>query len=278
MMIGWLVIAIERPFLLILLALGLAAYARNKSLAAKYAIIVFPIIISINYIAMGWSGTDYSRSLRWLADMSYVVTGFIVFLACLTAFTFGINYYLKNKNTVVLILIISFGLYAISSLLIFIDSYCIFFNKDYINPIAGNIRTAASMTGSLTYLVGIAAMIVALVQPKLQPESVNKNGLNIIKRGVNRFGKLGVASIFLMGIGVMIDLLRPLIMWLWHVLSIPVSGMLLEFLGLVLFLISWVLNKKPDKVVFTLLIILTAVHGIPILTYGATALYSLITR
>jgi hypothetical protein len=39
--------------------------------------------------------------------------------------------------------------------------------------------------------------------------------MNLIKKGTNRFGKLGVASFFLMGIGVIAFLLTPLLYGRW---------------------------------------------------------------
>jgi membrane protease YdiL (CAAX protease family) len=100
--------------------------------------------------------------------------------------------------------------------------------------------------------------------------------MNIIEKGVNKFGKLIVASFFLMGIGLILFLLTPLLYGLWGIDS-DIPGMLIVILGLVLFIVGWILNRKPRKGVKIALIVLASLFSIPLLMFIVTTIIYLIT-
>jgi uncharacterized membrane protein len=100
--------------------------------------------------------------------------------------------------------------------------------------------------------------------------------MNVIDRAVNRFGKLRVASFFLMGIGLILFLLTPLFLWLWE-MDTDLIGLLIVILGLVLFIVGLIRNKKPGGVKLVLLIVLASVLSLPILFLIVTTIYYLIT-
>ncbi|HEX7364067.1 MAG TPA: hypothetical protein VF366_02760 [Dehalococcoidia bacterium] len=100
--------------------------------------------------------------------------------------------------------------------------------------------------------------------------------MNLIEKGVNKFGKLIVASFFLMGIGLIAFLLTPLLYGLWGIDS-DIPGMLVVFLGLVLFIVGWILKKKPSKLVLIALIVTASLLSIPLLMFIGTTIYFLIT-
>jgi len=100
--------------------------------------------------------------------------------------------------------------------------------------------------------------------------------MNIINRGVQKFGKLIVASFFIMGIGLIAFLLTPLFYGLWGI-DTDLPGMLIVFLGLVLFIVGWILNRKPRKSVKILLIVLASLLSIPLLMFIVTTIIYLIT-
>jgi drug/metabolite transporter (DMT)-like permease len=101
--------------------------------------------------------------------------------------------------------------------------------------------------------------------------------MNIIQKGVNKYGKLIVASFFLMGIGLIAFLLTPLLLTLWNIDS-DIPGVLVVFLGLVLFIVGWILNRKPRKGVLIALIVTASVLSLPILSLIVSLIYFLITR
>ena len=154
---------LEIPFFLTLLILGLAAYFRNKNIAVKYAIILFPAIMILNLLVLLlgiiFNSSYWNDSLSQLADTSNIILTFIVFILCLAIFIIGIRWYVKNKYILILCLVISFGLYAVSDFLIFINDYSL--NYKYIA-----VSISALIIGLVAYLVGISAMIIALVRPK----------------------------------------------------------------------------------------------------------------
>jgi uncharacterized membrane protein len=100
--------------------------------------------------------------------------------------------------------------------------------------------------------------------------------VNIIDRGVNRFGKLRVASFFVMGIGLILFLLTPLFLWLWD-MDTDIIGLLIVIIGLVLFIVGLILNKKPHGVILVLLIVLASILSLPLLAFIVTTVYFLIT-
>ena len=100
--------------------------------------------------------------------------------------------------------------------------------------------------------------------------------MNVIDRAVNRFGKLRVASFFLMGIGLILFLLTPLFLKLWE-MDTDIIGLLIIILGLVLFIIGIIRSKKPRGVKLVLLIVLAVVLSLPILMLIVTTIYFLVT-
>ncbi len=100
--------------------------------------------------------------------------------------------------------------------------------------------------------------------------------MNLITKGVNKFGKLIVASFFLMGIGLIAFLLTPLLYGLWGIDS-DIPGMLVVFLGLVLFIVGWIIKRKPSKGVKIALIVLASLLSIPLLMFIVTTIIYLIT-
>jgi len=100
--------------------------------------------------------------------------------------------------------------------------------------------------------------------------------MNLIERGINRFGKLIVASFFLMGIGVIAFLLTPLLYGLWGIDS-DLPGVLIVDIGLVLFIVGWIRNKKPGRVKLIVLIVVASILSLPILSFIVSLIYYLIT-
>ena len=98
----------------------------------------------------------------------------------------------------------------------------------------------------------------------------------MINKGVKRFGKLIVASFFLMGIGLILFLLTPLLYGRWGIDS-DLPGVLIIILGLVLFIVGLIRSKKPGGVKLVLLIVLASVLSLPILMLIVTTIYYLIT-
>jgi hypothetical protein len=98
-----------------------------------------------------------------------------------------------------------------------------------------------------------------------------------MNRLINRFGKLTVASFFLMGIGVIAFLLTPLLYGLWGIDS-DLPGLLIIDVGLVIFIIGLIRRKKPGRVKLIALIVLASVLSLPILFLIVSLIYYLITR
>jgi hypothetical protein len=153
--------AVEIPFLFILVVLGIVTYFVVKNTAVKYALIAFPVIMFINFLALIVSEAfPHNDSVQKLIEPSNGILTILVFIGCLVALETGVRWYLKNKGPAVMCLLISFGLYALSSFLIFLEIYFV---------INGNVvPLAALIAGVAAYLSGIAAMIVALVRPEQQ--------------------------------------------------------------------------------------------------------------
>ncbi len=99
--------------------------------------------------------------------------------------------------------------------------------------------------------------------------------MNIIDKGINRFGKLIVASFFLMGIGLIAFLLTPLLYGLWGIDS-DLPGVLVVILGLVLFLVGLIL-RKPTRTRRIIYIVLASILSLPILSAIVTTIIYLIT-
>jgi hypothetical protein len=99
--------------------------------------------------------------------------------------------------------------------------------------------------------------------------------VNVIAKGVNKFGKLIIASFFLMGIGLVVFLLTPLLYGLWGIDS-DLPGMLVVILGLVLFLVGLIL-RKPGRIKRIIYIVLASILSLPLLMTIATSIYYLVT-
>ena len=80
-----------------------------------------------------------------------------------------------------------------------------------------------------------------------------------------------------MGIGVIAFLLTPLLYGLWGIDS-DLPGLLIVIVGLVLFIVGWIRNKKPGKVARIALIVVASVLSLPILSLIVSLIYYLITR
>jgi hypothetical protein len=93
---------------------------------------------------------------------------------------------------------------------------------------------------------------------------------------VNRFGKLIVASFFLMGIGVITFLLTPLLYGLWGI-DTDLPGVLIIVIGLVIYIIGIIRRKKLHGFKLVGFAILAAVLSIPILFSIVGLIYYLIT-
>lgn len=88
--------------------------------------------------------------------------------------------------------------------------------------------------------------------------------MNAINRAVKRFGKLIVASFFLMGIGVIAFLFTPLLYGLWGI-DTDLPGVLIIDIGLVMYITGLIRQKKPGRVKLVALFVLVSVLSIPIL-------------
>jgi hypothetical protein len=100
--------------------------------------------------------------------------------------------------------------------------------------------------------------------------------MNLIEKGVNKFGKLIVASFFLMGIGLLLFLFTPLFLWLWD-MDTDIVGMLVVIVGVILFIVGWIINRKPRKVTKIFLIVIASLLSIPLLMFIVTTVIYLIT-
>jgi hypothetical protein len=145
---------------LILMVLGIAAYFKSKNKAVKYTIILFPIIMVLNFLVI-----LTSLIFHLSPDMKlYLIMILIVSALCFSAAIIGSRWYAKNKDLVLMSLVIFFELYGISSLFIFAGDSFFSIDNRYLVTIA-----TAIIFSLLAYLTGISAMIIALVRPKPIP-------------------------------------------------------------------------------------------------------------
>jgi len=98
---------------------------------------------------------------------------------------------------------------------------------------------------------------------------------------INRFGKLITASFFVMGAGVLLFLLTPVLLTYFNFDS-DLPGLMLAATGLFIFTIGYILreklHKELDKVKLSLLIVAAVILGMPILFFMGSLIYFLITR
>jgi hypothetical protein len=153
---------LEVPFFLILMPLGIAAYIKSKSRAIKYTVILFPVVMMLNFLVSILSAVFTHIDYSIFENIYNPFFIFIAFIVCLVGLIVVIRWYLNRRDPIVLCLAISFGLYTLSSLFIFLDYYFVIWRDFYISV----IMAIAFFTGPAAYLAGISAMIVALVRPK----------------------------------------------------------------------------------------------------------------
>ena len=93
---------------------------------------------------------------------------------------------------------------------------------------------------------------------------------------VARFGKLITASFFVMGIGIILFLLTPLLYGQWGI-DTDLIGLIILTTGVAILLIGIIRRKKPRGWKFAVLAILAAIMCLPLLALIVTSIYSLIT-
>jgi len=99
---------------------------------------------------------------------------------------------------------------------------------------------------------------------------------------VERFGKLITASFFVMGAGVVLFLLTPLLYTRFNFDS-DLPGVMLALIGLFIFTIGFIrrekfAKEKPSKLKVDLLIVVAVILGLPILFLIGSLIYFLVTR
>src|SRR4030042_3044412 len=93
---------------------------------------------------------------------------------------------------------------------------------------------------------------------------------------IKKLGKLKITSFIIMGIGLVIFLLTPLFLFLWE-MDTDIIGIIILFLGIVIYIAGVLRGKKLDRVKRILLIILASLLSIPILILILQLIYFLIT-
>jgi hypothetical protein len=98
----------------------------------------------------------------------------------------------------------------------------------------------------------------------------------MIKRMIERFGKLITASFFVMGIGVITFLLTPLLYGLWGI-DTDIIGLIIFTTGLAICIIGIIRRYKLHGWKLVVLAILAVVMCLPLLSLIVTSIYFLIT-
>jgi hypothetical protein len=101
--------------------------------------------------------------------------------------------------------------------------------------------------------------------------------MDLVQKGINKFGKLIVASFFVMGIGLIAFLLTPLFYGLWGI-DTDLPGILIADIGLVLFIVGWIRYIKPRRFALVAFSILASLLSLPVLFLIVSLVYYLITR
>jgi len=96
-----------------------------------------------------------------------------------------------------------------------------------------------------------------------------------MKRLVERFGELITASFFVMGIGVILFLLTPILYGLWG-MDTDLIGLIIVTTGLAICIIGIILKKKLHGWKLIVLAILAAVMCLPLLSLIVSSIYFLI--
>ena len=97
-----------------------------------------------------------------------------------------------------------------------------------------------------------------------------------MKRLVERFGKLITASFFVMGIGIVLFLLTPVLYGLWGI-DTDLIGLIILTTGLAILLIGIIRRKKLRGWKLVVLSILAGVLLLPIVPLIVSTVYFLIT-
>ena len=101
-------------------------------------------------------------------------------------------------------------------------------------------------------------------------------GKGKMKRLVERFGKLITASFFVMGIGIVLFLLTPVLYGLWGI-DTDLIGLIILTTGLAILLIGIIRRKKLRGWKLVVLSILAGVLLLPIVPLIISTVYYLIT-
>ena len=97
-----------------------------------------------------------------------------------------------------------------------------------------------------------------------------------MKKLVDRFGILIVASFFVMGIGIILFLLTPLLYGQWGI-DTDIIGLIIVTTGLAILLLGIILKNKLRGWKLVVLAILAAIMCLPLLSLIVTSIYTLIT-
>ena len=97
-----------------------------------------------------------------------------------------------------------------------------------------------------------------------------------MKKMIKKFGKLITASFIVMGIGVIIFLLTPLMLFTCN-MDTDIPGFLIVLVGLIIFIIGVIRRKKRSRIKLAALIALISILSIPILILIVSLIYYLIT-
>ena len=97
-----------------------------------------------------------------------------------------------------------------------------------------------------------------------------------MKKLVDKFGILIVASFFVMGIGIILFLLTPLFYGQWGI-DTDIIGLIIVTTGLAILLLGIILKNKLRGWKLVVLAILAAIMCLPLLSLIVTSIYSLIT-
>jgi hypothetical protein len=93
---------------------------------------------------------------------------------------------------------------------------------------------------------------------------------------VNRFGRLITASFFVMGFGILLFLLTPLLYGLWQIDS-DLPGLLIVDIGLVILIIGIIRRNKMKGFKLAVMVVLASVLSIPVLMAVVSTVYYLVT-
>ena len=96
-----------------------------------------------------------------------------------------------------------------------------------------------------------------------------------MKKALEKFGKLVVASFFIMGVGLVTFLSTPI--WFQFGVDTDIPGVCILLTGVSICIIGLARRKKPSGVKLVALIVLASVLSIPMLFLIASLIYYFIT-